>query len=699
MTTQLDGLASMPDPAMPFATADRLPQGAKAVARYGDPVWCLHPLIENPGAVRSRIHWANFPDSFREECRYLAYRLINDVLPSLFLADRTAAWRERIGAESCHQSVLHWAEMTTWLHQNRITTLRNLSENNWLEYHQFVLAKGLSRSSVRQRLTSMQRLWIFDHTGTRPLGIAEPPWNREGCDDYLPAASSTAENTTDPISPATMGPLLIWSLRMVEDFADDILNAWAEHTKMVQIPMHVGDNAAARPRLDAYLQILELMSLPIPTVQRAGKTVFAVTYMAGLTGASKSQVQHALDADPYWGKIKNTKPGPCPLPIRITGKIDNKPWTEAIDFAEAPLMMRHLGTAAFIVIAYLTGMRPGEVLGLRAGCCPDPETGRHLIHGHEFKNARDEQGNHLSRGLPRAVPWVAIPPVVTAIRILERIVPSGSLLFDTHAHQFVAHRTSAKGSLTLYALRDRVEDFADWASALAERLDRTHETVPADSAGLIGTARFRRTLAWHIARRPGGLVALAIQYGHMRTAVSAGYASRSRDGIHALLDIETARVTAETLTTLHDDLASGTGVSGPAAHRLIQAAAQAPAFVGAITTSRQAKAILGNPILTVHDNPRAFAMCVYNRDKALCRRVEDDDSPRLDRCFATCANLARTDHHANQLATQVRDLELQAESGSLPPPLADRLRGQATRLREHADHHHNHRITSQEPSA
>lgn len=93
MTTQLDGLASMPDPAMPFATADRLPQGAKAVARYGDPVWCLHPLIENPGAVRSRIHWANFPDSFREECRYLAYRLINDVLPSLFLADRTAAWR------------------------------------------------------------------------------------------------------------------------------------------------------------------------------------------------------------------------------------------------------------------------------------------------------------------------------------------------------------------------------------------------------------------------------------------------------------------------------------------------------------------------------------------------------------------------------------------------------------------------------
>lgn len=48
-------------------------------------------------------------------------------------------------------------------------------------------------------------------------------------------------------------------------------------------------------------------------------------------------------------------------------------------------------------------------------------------------------------------------------------------------------------------------------------------------------ARFRRSLAWHIARRPGGLVALAIQYGHMRTTMSAGYAARGRGGIHEYL--------------------------------------------------------------------------------------------------------------------------------------------------------------------
>lgn len=697
MTILLDDLVPMPDPAMPFVTAGRLPPGAGPVARYGDPVWCLHPLIENPGGARSRIYWANFPDSFREDCRYLAYRLINDTLPPLFLASRSIAWRERVSPESCHHSVLHWAQLTKWCHRHGITTLRGFSDDAWREYHRYVMTKGLSRSSVRQRLTSMTRLWIFDHTGRRPLGIAEPPWSREG-DDYLPAPASKGENATEPISPATMGPLLVWALRVVEDFADDILNAWAEYSQMSAMPQHnSSNNDAARPKLTAYLQVLELMNLPIPTFQRHGKTVLALTYIAGLTGASKSQVQHALDANPRWRELKHIKPGPCPLPSRITGTIDGQPWTEAIDFAEASTLMRHLGTAAFIVIAYLTGMRPGEVIGLHSGCCPDSESGRHLIHGHEFKTARDEHGNHISRGQPRAVPWVAIPPVVTAIRVLERMVPQGALLFDTHSHQFPAHHKDSKGSLTIYSMRGRVENFAAWSSDLARRLNRPNEAVPADPEGLIGTARFRRTLAWHIARRPGGLVALAIQYGHMRTAVSAGYASRSRDGIHTLLDIETARATAETLTTLHDDLSSGTGVSGPAAQRLIHAAAQAPAFIGTITTARQARALLSNPLLNVHDNPQAFAMCVYNRDKALCRRIKDEDSPRLDRCVPTCVNIARTDHHASQLPDQAADLERQADSGAVPLPLAERLRGQAARLREHAEYHHSHRIATQDP--
>ncbi|MGW7427515.1 hypothetical protein ACWGJB_47515 [Streptomyces sp. NPDC054813] len=226
------------------------------------------------------------------------------------------------------------------------------------------------------------------------------------------------------------------------------------------------------------------------------------------------------------------------------------------------------------------------------------------------------------------------------------------------------------------AMRHRIEDFAVWASQLAVRLGRRHEVVPDDPHGALGVARFRRTLAWHIARRPGGLVALAIQYGHMRTAMSAGYAARGRGGIHELLDIETARATADTLTTLHDALAVGTGISGPAARRAIHAAAQAPAFAGSIRTHCQARDILGNPALTVYDNPRAFLMCVYDRDRALCHRLDVSDTPRLDRRQPSCANVARTDHHADQLLRQAMSLEKQAPAEALPmsPALDERQR-------------------------
>ncbi|MFF2374246.1 hypothetical protein ACFVUW_07660 [Streptomyces xiamenensis] len=127
--------------------------------------------------------------------------------------------------------------------------------------------------------------------------------------------------------------------------------------------------------------------------------------------------------------------GPSPLTTPVTSTIDRKPWRDAYDFNEAVDLLRHLSTACFIVIAYLTGMRPGEVLGLRTDCCPDPEPDENgampqpVIYGHVHKIARDEDGNHVSTGVMREAPWVAIAPVVHAVRVLEQMVPADALLF------------------------------------------------------------------------------------------------------------------------------------------------------------------------------------------------------------------------------------------------------------------------------
>lgn len=66
---------------------------------------------------------------------------------------------------------------------------------------------------------------------------------------------------------------------------------------------------------------------------------------------------------------------------------------------------------------------------------------------------------------------------------------------------------------------------------------------------------------------------------------------------------------------------------------------------------------------------------------------------------ATCANIARSDRHADELLQHARALEKQTASEAVPGPLADRLAQRAGRLRDVADRHKHDRIHFQEPTS
>jgi integrase len=691
----LENLPDRPRPDTPVIAADLIVNPNAPNARYSDMVWPLSPLNANPSSSRNALHLDTFPAPLREEFTYLAWSVINRALPDDFLVGRAQTWRTRQSPGKLYATVQRWKALAEWLVKRDITTLAQCTTEDLRAFALDNLRTPRSREYVGSFLTSISRLWAFDFYDAQPLGIGEPPWHWEGIDDFLPAATTHGENATDPITAATMGPLLIWALRVVDDFAEDIMLAWEKVIEMTGRASATVTNKLGLARIKDYVEACRDRGEPIPSwVQSRGRTE-CIPYISALTGASMGQVDRVLRQG-YRSEYARANLGPSPLKFKIQGRIDGAPWTKAIDFGDAEPLMRHLGTACFIVLAYLTGMRPGEVLSLRSGCCPEPDSGPHLIYGNVYKTARDDDGNYLSAGMLREMPWVAIAPVVSAIRVLEQIVPEGDLLFDAHAHDFLLRRQFT-GSITYGTMSERIERFGAWASDQAMRLERPHETVPEDPNGAIGTARFRRTLAWHIARRPGGLVALAIQYGHMRTVVSAGYASRSRDGIHDLLDIETARATVDTLATLNADLSEGVGISGPAARRAINAATHAPEFIGAVISVRTAQDILDNSQLSVYDNPGSYLMCVYNRDKALCHRLGgQQEAPSLDRCQPSCANISRTDHHADQLIALAESLEKQAGSELVPVPLADRFRRRAGRLRTLADEHYRNRVAVQE---
>ena len=156
---------------------------------------------------------------------------------------------------------------------------------------------------------------------------------------------------------------------------------------------------------------------------------------------------------------------------------------------------------------------------------------------------------------------------------------------------------------------------------------------------------------------------------------------------------------ASYLQDVSDSLDSGGGISGPAARRLADAARQAATrFEGLFLSPRQARALLADPALQVHDSPGAFLACNYDPAKALCHPDREVGStaghPVLERCDPACANIARIDEHITALAAEITRLRAESASPLLPGPIRQRLVGRAAALEKITERHARTRITS-----
>ncbi|MEU4115838.1 integrase [Kitasatospora sp. NPDC028055] len=665
--------------------------------RYRDLVWPLAPLIDNPASSLVSIHWKNCPEEMRDQLKQVAWAMINGELRPSHLKQRGAAARGRASASELSTTCREWMRLARWLVKRGTTDLADCSPDDFAAYAAYRKAEGISREDGKKLLGRLTDLWAFDQLTASPLGVVQPSWMVDGVDDHLPAETGEGgrENSTEPLDPQVIGPLLVWASRMVEDFADDILAAWAERCRMNDIAVPLRGNPEGQAALEAYLLPLIQSGAPLPTSGTPRAHSLARTFIAATTGASLSQVSH-FGRRHGLSRLAAERAEPARLPTAITGLIEGRPWREFISFDEAGVLIRHLGTAAAVVCLYLTGMRPQEVQGLRSGCCPTPEprpdgtTGHHLIYSRHYKSVTDADGNHISAGEDREVPWTAITPVVRAIRVLERMVPDGELLLSAAHHDIMQRRL--RGALKRGALRQRIEEFVAWVNQEAQIQGLAEQVIPEDPHGKIGLARFRRTLAWHVARRPGGLIALAIQYGHMRTILDArtstGYGARSRRGIHGELDVETVMAAADTAAKLNDRMAAGEKISGPAARRALTAAATTPRFEGKLVTPKFAKkaaSFLARDGLVLFDNPDAHLICVFKRDTALCDPSPDAIAPNQFACELGCGNAVRTDTHAAGLRERAGELE--ALAAAAPEPVGRRLKRNADRLREVADTH------------
>jgi integrase len=105
------------------------------------------------------------------------------------------------------------------------------------------------------------------------------------------------------------------------------------------------------------------------------------------------------------------------------GRVAGQPWrVTPISYTHAPRLAHFLHTACFIVVAYLSGMRVGEVLNLERGCVQqDPVTGLWSITGRYWKGAVDHNGDRIPEGEQRRDPWTTVEQAASAINVLQRL--------------------------------------------------------------------------------------------------------------------------------------------------------------------------------------------------------------------------------------------------------------------------------------
>lgn len=672
---------------------------------FGDDRWSLHALAGKETAGPLVMDFTTVPAPFQTTMKRIAWGLLNLETP-LDRLERATAVRSRVTPGTVHTIFSDIRLFLRWLHARDITTLQDVTDMVMSDYARHVAAAPLSREYKGKRLFSVTRVWLLAPFLPETDRLPQPTWERPDApdgasiNDLLGPAQWSAENKTLPVHPQTMSALLVCAMRFVDTYAEDIIDAAEAKTRLME-EVRERQQPGDRARVDSYLKHLRSQGLPLPGMRatktdRPDRVVIAKRYLAATLNVGLNSLNRLYEAN------LPVELG-APLPTPINGRIYGKPWTMSIDCYEVEKLSAMLATACFTITAYLSGMRAEECRALKKGCCTpvvnqESGTTHYRIVGRTFKGALDQDGNTIIGGLEREHPWLVVEPVARAIRIAERL-SEGNTVFAQGAFQSTRPRGTQDTALQADTARHVISELIKWWNQHCAESGRQNEVIPPDPDGRVTPRRLRRTLAWFIYRRPGGRIALGVQYGHLRGYTSDGYGSRVSTGLRDVFPMEEAFAVAEHLQHAADRLADGQAVSGPAAKRYLAGIQEfQQRFPGTWLTPRQAAALRRNPQLRVFDNPEQYLTCVYDQSKSLCHpdnsaRSHDHQTPALNRCQPGCGNIARTDDHIEALDREIVDLRDESDDRLLPLPLRARLSDRIITLQSMQDAHLKDRTT------
>jgi hypothetical protein len=494
------------------------------------------------------------------------------------------------------------------------------------------------------------------------------------------------ENSTPRIPEEIMRPYLVAALFYVQVASRDLLAARDDLAQLVQAAKEVAKTSArphsasrpTRAKVERFIAQRRaegrgLPSLPlsrlhtVPSARVVDGVVQAPNMsMVALLAGCRS-IDHLkpliLDAASELG----WEEGGIPT-ARAPWPASGRPWRAELTPDSLSRELGHLRVACWIVIAYLSGMRDAEVRELGRDCAftevgEDGRT-RYKIRGRVFKH-RKLSGDEAD--------WVVLDVVHEAVEVLKLINTD-----PTHLFGYRVGEVAGYGLLS--AMPRRLRKFRNHLNALfstpegpyiplpvtEEDLDlgptEDAEPGPADGADdddadalawLFDTHQFRRTLSWHIANQPFGVVAGTRQYKHASHAIFEGYAGTSASGFADEVAADKAVALLDYVEDLYHDWNEGGRSAGGAVKRVEaefdRIRAELGDLPGAVASPERLRTMLRHLTRTLH--PGALNDCFHQAETAVCgKRAKPiaQPLPMLNMCLS-CPNSRRSAVHLPRL--------------------------------------------------
>jgi hypothetical protein len=311
--------------------------------------------------------------------------------------------------------------------------------------------------------------------------------------------------------------LLAWSLRFISDFAPDILAADQQWHPLLRRPGQRplgGSRTSAREDLRRFLDDYLARGRPLPGHQGRVNLSF-VSAMPGRSPGQMRRFRDEIDRAAATAGVSHRSY----LDVPVTAGLDGQPGLAGIachhqlDDGLATLA-RMLVATAYTVLAFLSGMRDCELMHLRRGylSVQRDDAGRPYrwkVASLAFNGEKDPAGVQAT--------WVIGAPAARAIAVLQRLQPEDAdLLFAPLAHTPGGRTRTTARALTYASTNRQLNEFIRWINDYCAARGRA-DGIPMinERPWVLSTSQFRRTLAWFIARHPGGAIAGAIAYRHL----------------------------------------------------------------------------------------------------------------------------------------------------------------------------------------